>query len=90
MKEFFEQNIRSMKMDEYERRFIELLMYVDFIKDEKVKIQIFLSEIPSFYSDKIQFDDSRTLEELIRKEKYIYEKNKGRQTSQKSWDEKNK
>jgi hypothetical protein len=30
-------------MDEYEKRFFELLKYVDFIKDEKVKIQRFLS-----------------------------------------------
>jgi hypothetical protein len=31
-----------MTMDEYEKRFFELLKYVDFIKDEKVKIQRFL------------------------------------------------
>jgi hypothetical protein len=42
-----------MKMDEYEKRFFELLKYVDFIKDEKVKIQSFLSGFPSFYSEKI-------------------------------------
>jgi hypothetical protein len=32
-----------MTMDEYENRFFELMKYVDFIKDEKVKIQTFLS-----------------------------------------------
>jgi hypothetical protein len=53
MKEFFELKLGSMTMDEYERRFLELLRYVDFIKDEKVKIQIFLSGIPSIFSDKI-------------------------------------
>jgi hypothetical protein len=30
------------------------------------------------------------LEEAIRKDKYLYEKNKGRPTFQKSWDEKKK
>jgi hypothetical protein len=35
MKEFFELKLGSMTMDEYEKRFFELLKYVDFIKDEK-------------------------------------------------------
>jgi hypothetical protein len=43
MKEFFELKLGSMTMDEYEKWFFELLKYVDFIKDEKVKIQRFLS-----------------------------------------------
>jgi hypothetical protein len=38
MKELFELKLVSMTMDEYEKRFFELLKYVDFIKDEKVKI----------------------------------------------------
>jgi hypothetical protein len=32
-----------MTMEEYERKFIELMRYVDFITDEKVKIQRLLS-----------------------------------------------
>jgi hypothetical protein len=39
MKEFFEIKLGSMTIDEYERRFLELLKYVSFIKDETVKIQ---------------------------------------------------
>jgi hypothetical protein len=42
-----------MTIDEYERRFLELLKYVSFIKDEQVKIQRYLSGLPSFISDKI-------------------------------------
>jgi hypothetical protein len=52
-----------MTMDEYDRRFFELLKYVGFKKDEKVKIQRFLNGLPSFYSDKIQYDNPRSLEE---------------------------
>jgi hypothetical protein len=33
-------------MDDYVKRFIELLRYVPYIKDEKVKIQHFLSGFP--------------------------------------------
>ena len=53
MKEFFELKLGSMIIDEYEKRFFELLKYVDFIKGENIKIQKFLSGLPSFYSDKI-------------------------------------
>jgi hypothetical protein len=45
-----------------------LLKYVDFIKDEHVKIQRFLSGIPSIFSDKIQYDDPKTLDEAIRRD----------------------
>jgi hypothetical protein len=54
-----------MTTNEYEKRFFEFLKYVDFIKDEKVKIQRFLSELPSFYNDKIQYDSHKTLENAI-------------------------
>jgi hypothetical protein len=57
MKELFEVKLGSMIMDEYEKRFFELMKYVDFIKDEKFKIQRFLSGLPSFYSENIQYDN---------------------------------
>jgi hypothetical protein len=53
MKEFFELKLGSMIIDEYERRFLELLKYVSFIKDETVKIHRYMSGIPTFISDKI-------------------------------------
>jgi hypothetical protein len=53
MKDFFEIKRGSMTIDEYERRFLELLKYVSFIKDETVKIHRYLSGLPSFFSDKI-------------------------------------
>jgi hypothetical protein len=56
---------------------------VGFIKDEKVNILMFLSGIPTFYKDKIKFDEPKTLEETKKKDKYMYEKSKGRATFQK-------
>ena len=88
MKEFFELKLGSMTIDEYEKRFPELLKYVSFIKDETVKIQRYLSGLPSFISDKIQYDDPETLEETIRREKFLYDQQKGNPTFQKAWDEK--
>ena len=88
MKELFELNIGSMIIDEYERRFLEFLKYVSFIKDEQVKNQIYLSGIPSFISDKIQYDDPKTLDETIRLAKFLYDKKKSRPTFQKAWEDK--
>jgi hypothetical protein len=53
MKEFFELKLGSMTIDEYEQRFLELLKYIPFIKDETAKIQRYLSGLPSPISDKI-------------------------------------
>jgi hypothetical protein len=90
IQEFFKLKLGNMTIEEYEKKFLELLRYVDFIKDEKVKIKRFLSGFPSFYKDKIQFDEPENLEESMTKAKYLYEQNKGRTTFQKAWDEKNK
>jgi hypothetical protein len=90
MKEFFELKLGSMTIDEYERRFLELLKYVSFIKDETVKIQRYLSGFPSFISDKIQYDDPKTLEETIRRAKCLYDQLKARPTFQKAWEDNKK
>jgi hypothetical protein len=90
MKNFFELKLGSMTMDGYEKRFFGLLKYVDFIKDEKVKIQRFLSGSPSFYSDKIQYDNTKNLEESRRRVKLCYEKSRERPFFQKSWNDKMK
>jgi hypothetical protein len=85
MQEFFEMRLGSMTMGEYENKFSRLLKYVGFIKDDKVKIQKFFSEVPSFYKENIQYDEPRTLTETIRKDKYLYEKGKGRESLYNSW-----
>jgi hypothetical protein len=82
MKEFFELKLGSMTIDEYERIFLELLKYVPFIKDEAVKIQRYLSGLP----DKIQYNDPKTMEETIRREKFLYEQQREKPTFQKAWD----
>jgi hypothetical protein len=53
MKEVFELKLGIMTIDEYERRFLELLKYFSFIKDEQVKIQRYLSGMPYFISNNI-------------------------------------
>jgi hypothetical protein len=85
MQDFFELRLGSMTMVEYENKFLGLLKYVGFIKDEKVKIQRFLSGLPSFYKENIQYDEPKTLTETIGKAKYLYDQGKGRESMQKYW-----
>jgi hypothetical protein len=73
MKDFFELKLGSMNIDEYERRFLELLKYVSFIKDGTIHMKRYLSGFPSFISDKIQYDDPNILEETIRRAKWLYD-----------------
>jgi hypothetical protein len=90
MKEFFELKLGSMTIDEYERRFLELLKYVPFIKDEAVKIQRYLSGLPPPIGDKIQYDDPKTMEETIRRAKCLYEQQREKPTFRKAWDDQKK
>jgi hypothetical protein len=69
---------------------LELLKYVPFIKDETVKIQRYLSGLPSSISDKIQYDDPKTMEETIRREKCLYEQQREKPTFWKAWEDKKK
>ena len=75
-------------MDEYANKFLELLRYVQYIRDEKVKVQCFLSGLPQSYKDRIEFYEPRTLEEAIRKAKYCYEQSKGKPDYHKAWKDK--
>ena len=75
-------------MEEYANKFLELLTYVRYIKDEKVNIQHFLSGLPQSYKDIIEFYEPRTLEEAIRKAKYCYEQSKGKPDYHKAWKDK--
>ena len=56
--------------DDYTRRFLELLRYVPYLKEEKANIQRFTSGLPMALKDRIEFDDPRSLDETIRKLKH--------------------
>jgi hypothetical protein len=64
-------------MAEYEKTFLGFLNYFRFIDDEKVKIQIFLSGLPTFYKKNIRYDEPKTFTEAIRKAKYLYKQVEG-------------
>jgi len=65
--------MRSMIDEEYMTKFLELLSYVQYIKDGKAKAQIFFSGLPLSFRDQIEYDEPRSLEEVIGKLKHCYE-----------------
>ena len=58
IKEFHELNLGQLTMEEYANKFLELLRYVRYIRDDRVKIQHFLSGLPQSYKDTIEFDET--------------------------------
>lgn len=64
---------------------MDLLSYVDYNKEERVKIQSFLRGLPLSYRDMIEFSYPHTPEETIRMSTHFYEQNKGKVKVQPSW-----
>ena len=85
MHEFFELKLGIMIIEEYDKKFLELLRYVDFIKDEKVKFKRFISGMLVFYRHRINYDPPSHLDEVIRKAKCMYNQSKGRPELYKTW-----
>jgi hypothetical protein len=69
---------------------LELLKYVPFIKDEAVKIQRYLSGLPPAIGDKIQYDDPNTMEDTIRRAKFLFEQQREKPTIRKAWNDQRK
>jgi hypothetical protein len=65
-----------------------LIRYVPYIKDEKEKMQRFISGFPKSFQDKIEFDEPKTLEDTIWKARYFYEKFKNKPEPHKDWKKK--
>jgi hypothetical protein len=60
-KEFYEIGLGQLTIDEFVNKFLELLGYVPYIKDEKVKMQWFISGLPQTYWGRIEFNKPKTL-----------------------------
>ena len=88
MQEFFDLRLGNMTMDEYVKKFLDLMRYVACINEEKINIQRFLSGLPSFYRDRIQYDEPNSFKETIRKAKHMYEQSKGKTDFRRSWKDK--
>lgn len=64
-KDFYELGMGPMTYEEYTIRFLEQLRYEPYLKDEKEKIQSFISGLPFSFKDHIEFDEPLSIEEVI-------------------------
>eukprot|EP00253_Pinus_taeda_P008401 PITA_08401 len=88
-REFHDFRLRQQTMDEFITRFTSLLRYVPYISEEKAKVQRFVSSLPSYMRERIEFDNPNSMDEEIRKARICYQqsKRKGEATGRK-WNEK--
>ena len=73
VKEFHELRMDSMTMGDFINMFLDLLHYVPYIKDEKVKIQQFLGCIPPNFRERIEFDMPKNIDTTLHKARIFYE-----------------
>eukprot|EP00253_Pinus_taeda_P028992 PITA_28992 len=87
-REFHDLRLGQQSMDEFINCFTSLLRYVPYIKEEKAKVQRFVSSLPAYIRERIEFDNPRTMDEAIHKARICYQQNKQKgDTSNKRWNE---
>jgi hypothetical protein len=64
-KDFSELKMGQVTIEECVSRLFELLRYVPYIKAEKEKVKLFISEITKDYQNIIEFEEPKTLEDTI-------------------------
>ena len=77
-------------MEDLINKFLELLRFVPYISEDKVKIQQFLSCLPQSYKDIIEFDNPKSLSEVFRKAWMCYNQYKQQAEFPKTWKDKKK
>jgi hypothetical protein len=87
-KEFYELKLGHLIIEEYVNKFLDLSRYVPYIKDEKVKLKLFISGLPQTYWNSIEFDEPKTLEDTIRKARFWYEQLRSQTEPREDWKKK--
>ena len=87
-KEFYELWLGQMAMEDPINKFPELLRFIPYIWEDKVKIQWFLGCLPQSYKDKIEFYNPKSLSEVFRKAQMCYDQYKQRSKFPKAWKDK--
>eukprot|EP00253_Pinus_taeda_P033962 PITA_33962 len=88
-REFHDLRLGQQTMDEFITRFTSLLRYVPYIREEKAKVQRFVSSLPPYMRERIEFDNPKSMDEVIRKARICYQQSKQKgETVNKKWNEK--
>jgi len=75
-KEFHDLRLGQQTMDEFITRFTSLLRYVPYIREEKAKVQRFVSSLPPYMRERIEFDNPKSMDEVIRKARICYQQSR--------------
>ena len=65
-----------MTMDSFINNFLDMLHYISYIKDEKLKIQHFLGCLPPNFRERIDFDMPQTMDTTLYNARIFYERGK--------------
>eukprot|EP00253_Pinus_taeda_P031463 PITA_31463 len=88
-REFHDLRLGQQTMDEFITRFTSLLCYVPYIREEKAKVQRFVSNLPPYMWERIEFDNPKLMDEAIRKARICYQQSKQKgETARRKWNEK--
>jgi len=87
-KEFHDLRLGKMSMDEFITEFTSLLQYVPYIREDKAKVQWYISSLPLFMKEWLGFDNSKTMDKVIRKAHICYQYNKKKGDQGKRWADK--
>eukprot|EP00253_Pinus_taeda_P018132 PITA_18132 len=88
-REFHDLRLGQQTMDEFITRFTSLLRYVPYIREEKAKVQRFVSSLPPYMEERIEFDNPKSMDEVIRKARLCYQQSKQKgETASRKWNEK--
>eukprot|EP00253_Pinus_taeda_P026214 PITA_26214 len=77
-REFHDLRLGQQTIDEFVTKFTSLLRYVPYIREEKAKVQRFVSSLPLTMRERIEFDNPKTMDEEIRKARLCYQQNKSK------------
>eukprot|EP00253_Pinus_taeda_P030276 PITA_30276 len=88
-REFHDLHLGQQTMDEFITRSTSLLHYVPYIREEKEKVQRFVSSLPPYMRERIEFDNPKSMDEVIRKARICYQQSKQKgEAAGRKWNEK--
>ena len=74
-----------MTMDEYVTKFTSLLHYVPYLREEKAKVQRFLSSFHVLMREIIDFVNPQTMDEAVRKAHMCYQQYRTKENGGNGW-----
>ena len=74
-----------MSMDKFITKIFSLLRYVPYLRDEKAKVQRFLSSLLTHMKERIEFVNPKNIDEAIREAWMCYQQSKAKGETGRSW-----